>query len=75
MILQNNGYIPIKPDFTVNGSSDADLVFAEILKRATKYGYTTVFLEDCWNSTRIAALISAMTDPSYEASNMINTGK
>lgn len=74
-ILQNNGYIPIKPDFTVNGSSDADAVFAEILKRASKYGYTTVYLEDCWNSTKIAALLAGMTDPSYTTSNMINAGK
>ncbi|MBE6626531.1 MAG: hypothetical protein E7628_05055 [Ruminococcaceae bacterium] len=74
-ILQNHGYIPIDPDFTVNGSSDADAVFADILRRASKYGYATVYLEDCWNSTRIAFLLSEMTDPSYTTSNMINAGK
>ena len=74
-ILKSRGYIPIEPDLRVNGSSDAEAVFEEILRRATKYGYVTVYLEDCWNSTMIASLLSKMEDPSYTTSNLIDSGK
>lgn len=74
-ILRNHGYIPIKPDFTVNGSSDAETLFSEIMLRATKNGSCVVYLEDCWNSARIAELISEIFDPSYITSNLINANR
>ena len=69
-ILENLGYIPLKPDFTVNGSSDAEQVFTEMIAHVTKYGACTILLEDCWNSGRVAELISEIDYPYYEASNL-----
>ena len=69
-ILENLGYIPIKPDFTVNGSSDAEAVFTEMIAHVTKYGACTILLEDCWNSGRVAELISEIDYPYYTTSNL-----
>ncbi|MBE6617466.1 MAG: hypothetical protein E7627_05980 [Ruminococcaceae bacterium] len=69
-ILESLGYIPIKPDFTVNGSSDAEAVFTEMIAHVTKYGACTILLEDCWNSGRLAELISEIDYPYYTTSNL-----
>ncbi len=74
-ILREQGYIPIKPDFTVNGSSDAESLFTEIILRASRYGFCTVYLEDCWNSYKIAELISEIIDPNYITSNLNNANR
>lgn len=69
-ILESLGYIPLKPDFTVNGSSNADALFADMIAYITKNGSCTVLLEDCWNSGRIAELISEIDYPYYTTSNL-----
>ena len=68
--LESLGYIPIKPDFTVNGSSNAEAVFTEMIAFVTKHGYCTILLEDSWNSARVAELISEIDYPYYETSNL-----
>lgn len=71
-ILEKMGYIPIKPDFTVNGSSDAGVLFTDMINYLTKNGVCTVLLEDCWNSGEVARLISEIDYPYYTTSNLSN---
>ena len=69
-VLEELGYVPIKPNFTVNGSSNADALFADMIAYITKNGACTILLEDCWNSGRIIELISEIDYPYYTTSNL-----
>lgn len=71
-VLEGLGYIPIKPNFTVNGGSNAEALFADMIAFITKNGACTILLEDCWNSGRIIELISEIDYPYYTTSNIAN---
>ena len=57
-LLLERGYYAIKPDYTVNGASYPDGMVEEIRTLLEERDFVTVFLEDCWNSERMAVLLS-----------------
>ena len=69
-VLRENGYIPISPDFTVNGSSNPDVLLTEIINYIGSTGSCTLLLEDCWNSERMAILLSELANSLYSTANL-----
>lgn len=59
-LLLDRGYYALKPDYTVNGASYPDGMAEEMRALLEERDYVTVFLEDCWNSERMAVLLSEM---------------
>jgi len=68
--LRKRGYIPIRPDFTVNGSSNPDTLLPTILQYIGSSGSCTLLLEDCWNSERMAVLLSELANSLYRTANL-----
>lgn len=68
--LRREGYIPIVPDFTVNGTSNPDTLLPTILQHIGTTGSCTLLLEDCWNSERMAILLSEMENSLYCTANL-----
>lgn len=71
--LRTAGYFPVTPDFTVNGGSNPDALIWEIMLRAERDGSCTVWLEDCWNTVKIADLIGQLNREQYRTANYITT--
>lgn len=70
LILRENGYIPISPDFTVNGSSNPDVLLTEIINYIGSTGSCTLLLEDCWNSEKMAILLGELENSLYSSANL-----
>lgn len=68
--LREAGYIPIKPDFIVNGSSQPDALLADIINYIGTFGSCTLLLEDYWNSERMAILLSELGNDLYCTANL-----
>ncbi len=68
--LRDAGYIPISPNFTVNGSSRPDSLLVDIINYIGKHGSCTLYLEDCWNSERMAILLSELENSLYCTANL-----
>ncbi len=68
--LREAGYIPISPNFTVNGSSRPDSLLVDIINYIGKHGSCTLYLEDCWNSERMAILLSELENSLYCTANL-----
>lgn len=64
------GYIPLQPDFVVNGSSYPDSLLADIINYIGTAGSCTLLLEDCWNSERMVILLSELANSLYCTSNL-----
>lgn len=61
-LLCERGYIVLRPDFTVNGASYPDAMIKEIENALDSVGYASVYLEDCWNSERMAILLAELIE-------------
>lgn len=72
-LLTEAGYIPIKPDFTVNGASSPDTMLVDILNYIGKAGSCILYLEDCWNSERMVILLDEIDNELYRTSNLSDT--
>ncbi|MBQ4354752.1 MAG: hypothetical protein IJC71_07640 [Clostridia bacterium] len=68
--LREAGYIPIVPDFVVNGASRPDSLLVSIINYIGTAGSCTLLLEDCWNSERMAILLSELANSLYRTSNL-----
>lgn len=67
--LRAAGYIPIVPDFTVNGASYPDAMLPDIINYIGTAGSCTLYLEDCWNSERMVILLSEIKSERYRTAN------
>lgn len=68
--LLENGYYALKPDYIVNGASYPDGIVEEIRTLLEERDYVTIFLEDCWNSERMAVLLSEMKSGEIKTANI-----
>lgn len=68
--LREAGYIPVKPDFVVNGSSAPDTMLADIINYIGTFGSCTLLLEDYWNSERMVILLSELGNDLYRTANL-----
>lgn len=68
--LLERGYYAIKPDYTVNGASYPDGIVEEMRTLLEERDYVTIFLEDCWNSERMAVLLSEMQSGEIKTANI-----
>lgn len=62
VLLLERGYFALKPDYTVNGASYPDGMVEDIKSALNSKSSVTVYLEDCWNSERMAILLSELED-------------
>lgn len=69
-VLRKAGYIPIEPDFVVNGASYPDALIVDIINYIGSTGSCTLYLEDCWNSERMVILLSEMEHVMYRTANL-----
>lgn len=68
--LRAAGYIPIVPDFVVNGVSYPDAMLVDIINYIGAAGSCTLYLEDCWNSERMVILLSEINSELYSTANL-----
>lgn len=68
--LLENGYYALKPDYIVNGASYPDGIVEEMRTLLEERDYVTIFLEDCWNSERMAVLLSEMKSGEIKTANI-----
>lgn len=68
--LREAGYLPISPDFTVNGNSDVEQILEDMLTYLITHKSCTIKLEDCWNSAQMIRLISELSSASYKTANL-----
>ena len=68
--LLERGYYALKPDYTVNGASYPDGIVEEMRTLLEERDYVTIFLEDCWNSERMAVLLSEMQSGEIKTANL-----
>lgn len=69
-MLSEAGYIPIVPDFVVNGASQPDTLLVDIINYIGVAGSCTLYLEDCWNSERMVILLSEINNELYRTANL-----
>jgi hypothetical protein len=46
-------YCPVSPDFVVDSSVDAGVVFADMLQYLEENNYCFLLLEDCWQTQQM----------------------
>lgn len=68
--LLESGYYALKPDYIVNGASYPDGIVEEMRTLLEERDYVTIFLEDCWNSERMAVLLSEMKSGEIKTANI-----
>ena len=68
--LLERGYYALKPDYTVNGASYPDGIVEEMRTLLEERDCVTIFLEDCWNSERMAVLLSEMKSGEIKTANI-----
>jgi len=68
--MNDAGYFPISTPFNVNGNSSIKTMFAEITEYLEKNDYCIIYLEDCWNSSYMAKLISSLDKEKYVTANL-----
>lgn len=68
--LRAAGYIPIEPDFSVNGASHPDTLLVDIINYIGKEGSCTLYLENCWNSEQMIILLSEIKSDLYRTANL-----
>lgn len=68
--LLESGYYALKPDYIVNGASYPDGIVEEMRTLLEERDYVTIFLEDCWNSERMAVLLSEIQSGEIKTANI-----
>ena len=64
-------YCPVSPDFVVNSSADADVLFADMLQYLEENNYCFLLLEDCWQTKRMLEELLVQIDrEKYITSNL-----
>ena len=64
--LATAGYHILKPDFTVDRTTDAEVMFGEIIKHAATYERAVVLLEDVWQSETLLLCLDALDKDYYD---------
>ena len=70
--LLESGYYALKPDYIVNGASYPDGIVEEMRTLLEERDCVTIFLEDCWNSERMAVLLSEMQGGEIKTANIFD---
>lgn len=68
--LARADYCTVTPDFTVDGSVDADIMFADMLQHLGRNTYCFLLLEDCPQTARLLELINKIDREQFVTSNL-----
>lgn len=68
--LARADYCAVTPDFTVDESVDADVMFADMLQHLGKNTYCFLLLEDCPQTARLLELINKIDREQFVTSNL-----
>lgn len=69
-LLAERGYYIIRPEYTVNGASYPDGMVSDMDNSINEKGYTSIYLEDCWNSERMTIILAEMQDNDIKPCNI-----
>ncbi len=69
-ILKSRGYIPLTPDYEINGASYPEGVTYDIEKRLESGGSVIMYLTDCWSSVHMTELLWDMSVRGYDVINL-----
>ncbi len=64
-LLGRRGYVVVKPDFSVSGTTDAAVMFNEIVAFAGKTGEAVIFLGDVWQSETLLLYLNSLNRTLY----------
>lgn len=68
--LAKSAYCPVIPDFTVDPSTDADVMFADMLQYLGENTYCFLLLEDCLQTARMLELLDKIDREQFVTSNL-----
>lgn len=68
--LTSSAYCPVVPDFTVDSSTDADIMFADMLQYIGENNYCFLLLEDCPQTARMLELLDKIDREQFVTSNL-----
>lgn len=64
--LMRAGYYVMKPDFSVEKTTDAELVFESIVAFGEMRGYVTIFLGNVWQTETLLMKLAELDEEQYE---------